>query len=92
MSDFAIGKNVSRSMRNACDARGATSAKSARNWLVSCPRKGTSARNLYSVVSAINGRVDAASQSVEVEGTVRGAFPELLAGMSGNAVFAVPPR
>ena len=49
-------------------------------------------RTYQAAVSAINGRVDAASQSVEVEGTVRGAFPELLAGMSGNAVFAVPPR
>lgn len=38
-------------------------------------------------VSAINGRVDAASQSVEVEGRVGGAFGELLAGMSGNARF-----
>lgn len=38
-------------------------------------------------VSAINGRVDAASQSIEVEGRVGGAFRELLAGMSGNARF-----
>jgi membrane fusion protein (multidrug efflux system) len=38
-------------------------------------------------VSAINGRVDAVSQSIEVEGTIRGTYPELLAGMSGNAVF-----
>jgi RND family efflux transporter MFP subunit len=41
-------------------------------------------------VTAINGRVDAASQSVEVEGAVKGAFPELLAGMSGTAVFQAP--
>lgn len=41
-------------------------------------------------VSAINGRVDAASQSIEIEGVVRGAFAELLPGMSGNAVFAPP--
>jgi membrane fusion protein, multidrug efflux system len=39
-------------------------------------------------VSAMNGRVDAASQSIEIEGQVRGSFKELLAGMSGNARFA----
>ncbi|HMN82232.1 MAG TPA: efflux RND transporter periplasmic adaptor subunit [Burkholderiaceae bacterium] len=42
------------------------------------------------VVSAINGRVDAVSQSVELEGRVSGAYAELLAGMSGNARFARP--
>ncbi len=42
------------------------------------------------VVSAINGRVDAVSQSVELEGRVSGAYAELLAGMSGNARFAHP--
>ena len=41
-------------------------------------------------VSAINGRVDAVSQSIELEAQVRGAYPELLAGMSGNARFATP--
>lgn len=41
-------------------------------------------------VSAINGRVDAVSQSIELEAQVRGAFPELLAGMSGNARFVTP--
>ena len=41
-------------------------------------------------VSAINGRVDAVSQSIELEAQVRGAFPELLAGMSGNARFTTP--
>ena len=39
------------------------------------------------VVSAVNGRVDAASQSIEIEGKVGGTFNELLAGMSGNARF-----
>ncbi len=39
------------------------------------------------VVSAVNGRVDAASQSIEIEGRVGGTFNELLAGMSGNARF-----
>lgn len=39
------------------------------------------------VVSAINGRVDAVSQSIELEARVNGSFPELLAGMSGNADF-----
>ena len=47
-------------------------------------------RAYQATVSAINGRVDAASQSIEIEGTVRGAYPELLPGMSGNAVFKVP--
>ena len=39
-------------------------------------------------VTAINARVDAVSQSVEIEGRIGGAFPELLAGMSGTARFA----
>jgi RND family efflux transporter MFP subunit len=47
-------------------------------------------RSYAARVTAINGRVDAASQSVEVEGAVTGMFPELLAGMSGNARFKVP--
>lgn len=42
------------------------------------------------VVTALNGRVDAASQSIEIEGRVNGTFNELLAGMSGNALFAAP--
>jgi membrane fusion protein, multidrug efflux system len=41
-------------------------------------------------IAAINGRVDAVSQSIELEAQVRGAYPELLAGMSGNARFTVP--
>jgi len=42
-------------------------------------------------VSAINARVDAVSQSIEIEAEVVGDHPELLAGMSGVARFA-PPR
>jgi membrane fusion protein, multidrug efflux system len=42
-------------------------------------------------VGAINGRVDAVSQSIELEAQVRGSFPDLLPGMSGNAKFT-PPR
>jgi len=49
-------------------------------------------RTYPATVSAINGRVDAVSQSIEVEGTIRGAFPELLAGMSGNALFPLRNR
>jgi len=45
-------------------------------------------RSYPAVVTAINGRVDAVSQSIEVEGGVRGAYADLLAGMSGTAVFA----
>ena len=39
-----------------------------------------------SVVS-LNGKVDAASQSIEIEGRVNGNYPDLLPGMSGNARF-----
>jgi membrane fusion protein, multidrug efflux system len=39
-------------------------------------------------VTAMNGRVDAVSQSIELEGMVMGAYKELLAGMSGNASFS----
>ncbi len=45
-------------------------------------------RTYSAAVSAINGRVDAVSQSVEIEGRINGAYPELLAGMSGTARFA----
>jgi membrane fusion protein, multidrug efflux system len=41
-------------------------------------------------VTAINARVDAASQTIEVEGRVLQDHAELLAGMSGNARFAAP--
>ena len=44
-------------------------------------------RSYPAVLTAINARVDPASQSVEIEGRVDGRFPELLAGMSGNARF-----
>ncbi len=41
-------------------------------------------------VGAINGRVDAVSQSIELEAQVRGSYPDLLPGMSGNAKFTQP--
>ena len=41
-------------------------------------------------VSAVNSRVDSVSQTVELEATLAGSYPELLPGMSGTAVF--PPR
>lgn len=41
-------------------------------------------------VSAINARVDAVSQSVEIEAEVRGSHPDLLVGMSGIARFEPP--
>lgn len=44
-------------------------------------------RTYPATVSAINARVDPASQSVEIEGRVDGRYAELLAGMSGNARF-----
>lgn len=39
-------------------------------------------------VSAINARVDAVAQTVELEAHIEGKHPELLAGMSGVARFA----
>ncbi len=39
-------------------------------------------------VSAINARVDAIAQTIEIEARVTGRFPELLPGMSGTARFA----
>ncbi|MGE0803001.1 MAG: efflux RND transporter periplasmic adaptor subunit [Lautropia sp.] len=47
-------------------------------------------RDYPAVVSAINARVDAVSQSIELEGQINGRFPELLAGMSGTARFTAP--
>jgi membrane fusion protein (multidrug efflux system) len=44
-------------------------------------------RSYPAVVTAINARVDAVSQSIEVEGVVRGAHADLLVGMSGTAQF-----
>jgi membrane fusion protein (multidrug efflux system) len=38
-------------------------------------------------VTAINARVDAVSQSIEIEGTIVGRSPDLLPGMSGLAHF-----
>jgi RND family efflux transporter MFP subunit len=49
-------------------------------------------RTYPAVVSAINARVDPASQTIELEGRVSAEFPELLAGMSGNAHFVAPAR
>ncbi len=39
-------------------------------------------------ISAINSRVDAVAQTVELEAQLDGAHPELIAGMSGTARFA----
>jgi len=41
-------------------------------------------------VTAINARVDAASQTIELEATVDKPGPELLPGMSGTAKFDLP--
>jgi RND family efflux transporter MFP subunit len=41
-------------------------------------------------VTAVNARVDAASQSIEVEGAIDNNAGELLAGMSGSARFKPP--
>jgi membrane fusion protein (multidrug efflux system) len=47
-------------------------------------------RTYRAVLTAINARVDAASQSIELEGRIDGNPPELLAGMSGVARFGTP--
>jgi membrane fusion protein (multidrug efflux system) len=47
-------------------------------------------RTYAASVTAINARVDAASQSVEVEGSISQRAEELLAGMSGTARFKPP--
>ncbi|WP_434559948.1 efflux RND transporter periplasmic adaptor subunit [Pseudomonas sp. R1-6] len=41
-------------------------------------------------VSAINGQVDAVSQTIELEGVIEGRPVDLLAGMSGTALFEAP--
>jgi len=47
-------------------------------------------RTYAAKVTAINARVDAASQSVELEGSIAERASELLAGMSGTARFKPP--
>jgi multidrug efflux pump subunit AcrA (membrane-fusion protein) len=42
-------------------------------------------------VTAVNARVDAVSQSIELEAVIDGEAPDLLPGMSGIARFS-PPR
>lgn len=42
-------------------------------------------------VSALNSRVDAVSQSIEIEARIVGKHPELLPGMSGTARFEPAP-
>jgi membrane fusion protein, multidrug efflux system len=42
-------------------------------------------------ISAINARVDAVAQTVEIEARVVGRFAELLPGMSGTARFGIAP-
>lgn len=45
-------------------------------------------RKIYpATVSALNARVDAVSQSIEIEARIVGKHPELLPGMSGTARF-----
>lgn len=48
-------------------------------------------RTYRATVAAINGRVDAVSQSVEIEADVVEGDAKLLAGMSGTARFPEPP-
>ena len=42
-------------------------------------------------VTAINARVDAVAQTVELEGRIEGKNPDLLAGMTGQARFKAQP-
>ena len=44
-------------------------------------------RRYPATVSALNARVDAVSQSIEIEARIVGKHPELLPGMSGTASF-----
>jgi len=44
-------------------------------------------KTYQAIVVAINSRVDAVSQTVEIEGLMNQSFPELLAGMSGTAIM-----
>lgn len=48
------------------------------------------AKRYPAVVSALNARIDAVSQTIELEATVTGAAEELLPGMSGTAYFSQP--
>jgi hypothetical protein len=41
-------------------------------------------------VTALNGRIDAVSQSIELEASIDEKSPDLLPGMSGVAHFSVP--
>ena len=41
-------------------------------------------------VTAVNGRIDAVSQSIELEATIDEKAPDLLPGMSGAARFTPP--
>ena len=45
-------------------------------------------KSYKAAISAINARVDAVAQTVEIEARVTGKFAELLSGMSGTARFA----
>lgn len=47
-------------------------------------------RSYIGRVTAINGRVDAVSQSIELEAVIEGKAPDLLPGMSGVARFSPP--
>lgn len=47
-------------------------------------------QNYSASVSAINARIDAVAQTIELEGKLDEAYAELLPGMSGVARFAVP--
>lgn len=47
-------------------------------------------RRYAAVVTALNGRVDAVSQTIELEGALRGSAGDLLPGMSGSARFNPP--
>lgn len=48
------------------------------------------AKTYQARVSAVNGRIDAVSQTVEIEATIADQAPELLPGMSGTAQFKPP--
>ncbi|MBF0455113.1 MAG: efflux RND transporter periplasmic adaptor subunit [Magnetococcales bacterium] len=47
-------------------------------------------QNYRAVVSHIGARIDPASQTVTLKGTIKGNHPELRAGMGGSALFGLP--
>jgi RND family efflux transporter MFP subunit len=48
-------------------------------------------KNYPAKITRIGAKIDPVSQSIKLVGSIQGEFPELLAGMSGKAIFELPP-